>query len=126
MSVTPDLTPEAMAVYRATARRRWEADQRERAQRHERAWETAHQAAALLKEQFGATQVMVFGSLVHDDWFSETSDVDLAAWGLKGDEYFIAVARLQDLSSEFEVDLVAMEHCKPGLQSVVMEEGKPL
>jgi hypothetical protein len=29
MSVTSELTPEAMAVYRATARRRWEADQRE-------------------------------------------------------------------------------------------------
>lgn len=126
MSVTSESTPEAMAVYRATARRRWEADQRERARRHERAWETAHQAAALLKEQFGATQVMAFGSLLHDNWFSETSDIDLAAWGLKGDEYFIAVARLQDLSPEFKVDLVAVEHCKPGLREVIMEEGELL
>jgi predicted nucleotidyltransferase len=118
-----DITPEAMAVYRATLRQREEQAKREQAERRERAWEVAQRAAALLKEQFGATQVMIFGSLVHGHWFSPTSDVDLAAWGLKGDDYFVAVARLQDISPEFEVDLVAMEHCKPGLREVILKEG---
>jgi predicted nucleotidyltransferase len=79
-----------------------------------------------LKNQFGASRVVVFGSLINGDGVSETSDVDLAAWGMPGEKYFIAVARLQDLSPEFEVDLVAMEHCKPHLREVIMKEGQPL
>lgn len=126
MSKSLELTPEAMAVYRATAHQRWEEEQRERARRRERAWEVAQRAAALLREEFGATQVAVFGSLVHGYWFSRTSDVDLVAWGLKDEDYFIAVARLQDLSPEFKVDLVAMEYCKPELLEVITKEGKPL
>ena len=88
-----------------------------------RAWEVAEQAAALLKEQFGATQVALFGSTVHGHWFSTTSDVDLAASGLASDDYFTAVARLQDLSSEFKVDLVALEHCKAELRESIAREG---
>ena len=83
----------------------------------------AQQAAALLKEQFGATQVALFGSTVHGHWFSTTSDVDLAASGLASDDYFTAVARLQDLSPEFKVDLVALEHCKAELRESIAREG---
>ena len=121
-----ELTPEAMAVYQATAHQRWEEEQRERARRRERAWEVAQRAATLLKEEFGATQVAAFGSLVHGYWFSRTSDVDLVVWGLRDEDYFMAVARLQDLSPEFKVDLVAMEHCKPELREVITEGGELL
>jgi predicted nucleotidyltransferase len=121
-----ELKPEAIAVYRATARQRWEEERQERTRRRERAREVAQRAAALLREEFGVTQVIVFGSLVHDYWFSKTSDVDLAAWGLKDEDYFTAVAKLQDLSPEFKVDLVAMEHCKPELREVITKEGKLL
>jgi len=69
---------------------------------------------------------MIFGSLLEARWFSETSDIDLAAWGLRTEDYFTAVARLQDLSPEFEVDLVAMEYCKPGLRETIMREGEPI
>ncbi len=121
-----EVSPEAMAAYRATLHRREEQAKREQAERRERAWEVARRAAALLRERFGATQVLAFGSLVHGHWFSSTSDVDLAAWGLKGDDYFVAVARLQDISPEFEVDLIVMERCKPELREVILKEGVPL
>ena len=106
---TAKISSAAMANYRAAARRRAEEAERALTLRRERAGEVARQAAALLKEQFGATQVAVFGSIVHGHWFSATSDIDLAASGLAADDYFTAVARLQDLSSEFKVDLVALE-----------------
>lgn len=80
----------------------------------------------LLREQYGADRVAAFGSLVHRDWFSKTSDVDLAVWGLESEDYFVAVAKLQDLSPEFQVDLVAVEHCRPELRAVIMNEGEPL
>ena len=66
---------------------------------------------------------MVFGSLVHGYWFSQTSDIDLAAWGLKDEDYFLVVARLQDLSPEFRIDLVRMENCRPGLRGAILQEG---
>lgn len=112
-----------LAEYRQTARRRGEVEECRRAWRMQCAWEVARQAAALLKEEFHAADVMVFGSLVHGLWFSKTSDVDLAAWGLKEADYFIAVAKLQDLSPDFNVDLVAIEHCNPALREVVSKEG---
>jgi predicted nucleotidyltransferase len=115
-----------MVSYRATAQRRWEQEQRELVQRGERAWEVARHAATLLKEQFGAARVFVFGSLVHGYWFSRTSDIDLAAWGLSADDYFVAVAKLQDLSPEFEIDLIAIPYCRPGLREVIEREGQPL
>jgi predicted nucleotidyltransferase len=116
-------SPAAMAVYRATAQRRSAEASRTLALRRERAREVAQQAAVLLKEQFGATQVAVFGSTVHGHWFSATSDIDIAASGLASDEYFTAVARLQDLSPEFKVDLVALEHCKAELRESIAREG---
>ena len=116
-------SPAAMAVYRATAQRRAAEASRTLALRRERAREVAQQAAVLLKDQFGATQVAVFGSTVHGHWFSATSDIDIAASGLASDEYFTAVARLQDLSPEFKVDLVALEHCKAELRESIAREG---
>jgi len=115
------LTPEELDVYRTTMRQRRDGEQRERHRRRERAREVARQAEVLLKEKFGATRVVVFGSLAHNYWFSRTSDVDIAAWGMKEEDYFIAVARLQDLSPDFNVDLVDMEHCKPGLRDEIMK-----
>ncbi|MBL7064614.1 MAG: nucleotidyltransferase domain-containing protein [Anaerolineae bacterium] len=126
MSTALQVSPKAMAVYRATARRRWEEEQQALARRRERAWQVAHRAVALLKEQFGATQVAAFGSLVHGFWFSGTSDIDLATWGLKFDDYFVAVAKLQDISPEFKIDLVAVEHCRPAPREAIVREGKPL
>ncbi len=112
-----------MTVYRQTARQRGEEEDRARVQRLQRAWVVARQAAALLKEKFNAVDVMVFGSLVHGLWFSKTSDIDLAAWGLQEADYFIAVAKLQDLSADFSIDLVAMEHCKQVLHQMIVEKG---
>ena len=65
MATALELTTEEIDTYRAAARRRQEQEQRELACREEQAWELARHAAALLRREFGATRVMVFGSLVH-------------------------------------------------------------
>jgi len=126
MTTHLEVTAEEMAIYRATMRQRGEREQQAREQRRERAWGVIRQAVDLLKEEFGATQVLLFGSLAHGHWFSQTSDIDLAVWGLEADAYFTAVAQLQDLSPEFKVDLVAMESCRAELREVIVKEGKPL
>jgi len=120
------ISPDQMEIYRATARRRQQEELEAKDCRRELAWKVARHAAGLLREQFGASRVVIFGSLVRGQSFSRWSDIDLAAWGLRPNDYFVAVARLQDLSPDFEIDLVAMEHCRPELQEVILREGRVL
>jgi uncharacterized protein len=47
--------------------------------RKERAWELVRTAADRLRNDFGTTRVLVFGSLVHRSWFTQWSDIDLIA-----------------------------------------------
>jgi predicted nucleotidyltransferase len=92
-------------------------------ERRDRAWEVARTAANLLRERFGATRVVVFGSLAHDEWFTRWSDIDLAAWGISPDAFFRAVAEVTGLSAEFKVDLVDPHDCRPAMRQSIDREG---
>jgi predicted nucleotidyltransferase len=59
----------------------------------------AQKVAHLLRQKFGATRVVAFGSLAHRKWFSQWSDIDLAAWGISAYEFYRAVADVTELSS---------------------------
>lgn len=117
------VTEDDMAIYRATARRRWAQEQQEMSQRRERAWALARQASSLLREQFNASRVMVFGSLVRSGLFHLRSDVDLAVWGLDERVYYRAVSQLLSLDPSIEVDLVIAEEAPATLRAVIEEEG---
>jgi predicted nucleotidyltransferase len=117
------VTEDDMAIYRATARRRWAQEQQEMRQRRERAWALARQASSLLREQFNASRVMVFGSLVRSGLFHLRSDVDLAVWGLDERVYYRAVSQLLSLDPSIEVDLVIAEEAPVTLRTVIEEEG---
>lgn len=119
----PGISAEDMAVYRSTVRRRLEHEQRELAERRERAWDTARKAAALLKDEFGANRVVVFGFLLRPECFSRWSDMDLAAWGIRAEDTFRAVGAVLDLDDEIEVNLVDMGACRPALRTVIEREG---
>ena len=114
---------DVMAGYRATARRRWRDERRELNRRYAKARRVARVAADLLRERFGATRVLLFGSLAHGLWYSETSDIDLACEGLTSETYLLAVARLQDISDEFKFDLVPLESCRPDLREAILKDG---
>ena len=105
-----DLSPEELAECR-----RWLDQQFQNRKVDEallqRAWQTAHRIAAMLYEDFGATQVVVFGSLAKSDAFSQWSDIDIAVWGIPSDKYFRAVWEAEDISRLFDVDLVDFESC---------------
>jgi predicted nucleotidyltransferase len=126
MAARPELSPDKMALYRTTVQRRTDEVAQMQIKRRDLAWQVAYQAAGYLKSHFGARQVLAFGSLVHGHWFSATSDIDLAASGVQDEDYFVAVARLQDLSPEFQIDLVALEHCPATLRETILREGQTL
>jgi predicted nucleotidyltransferase len=95
-------------------------------ERWERAWRVARAAAKVLREQFGATRVVAFGSLAHRDAFTLWSDIDLAAWGISPGTFYRAVAVVTGISSEFQVDLVAPEDCQSTVRHAIEREGVAL
>ena len=91
--------------------------------RWKRAWELIPQLAELLREEFGATTVKVFGSAINVDYFSLDSDIDLAAWDIPIDKYFLAVLAVDEFNPDFKVDLVEPAICRPKLLQNIEEEG---
>ena len=117
-----DLTREEWRAYRPGAR----PDREQSAARWQMAWDAACLIAQELRQRFGATRIVAFGSLTRRDWFSPWSDIDLAVWGISPDAFYRAVAVATGLAPEFKVDLIAPEDCLPGLRHVIEREGMDL
>ena len=100
-----DLSPEELAEYRQRLDQHFQNRKVDEALL-QRAWQTAHRIAAMLYEDFGATQVAVFGSLAGQKWFSKASDIDIIVWGLSSDKYLDALWKTVGFSPEFKIDLV--------------------
>ena len=90
-------------------------------QRQQRGWEVARQCARILKEQFGARRVVLFGSLLEPQRMTWHSDLDLAVWGLPERDYFRAVATLIDVEPEFRVDLVEGQRVQPHILKAIAQ-----
>ena len=117
-----DLTRDEWQAYQPDAK----LDQEQLSGRWQRAWSTAHLAAGVLRQRFGATRVVAFGSLTRREWFTPWSDIDLAVWDIPPDAFYRAVATVTGLDPEFKVDLVAPEDCQPALRRVIEQEGVAL
>ena len=103
------IAPELMDKYRSTARARQRDLDAETDRYRKLAWTAAREAARVLREGFGATRVVVFGSLAHGAWFGSHSDVDLAAEGIPPDAFWRAWCALDRLGARVEIDLIAIE-----------------
>jgi uncharacterized protein len=121
--MTKPYSQEQLAVYKRTAREREEARKEADAKRRTAALEVARQAAALLKREYGATRVVVYGSTAHGYWFNSESDIDLIAEGIPAKQYWRAWNAIDALTPEFEVNLVDWEDAKPALLESVEREG---
>jgi predicted nucleotidyltransferase len=109
------LTDEQMAIYRASAQKRQQQKRDRLHQRQQLGLAIAQQASEILKQQFHAQKVMLFGSMRSLDKIHDRSDVDLAVWGLNPKDYFQAVGQLVSLHPDISVDLVEVESAPPRL-----------
>jgi predicted nucleotidyltransferase len=121
-----EISDEMMAAYARYARQRASAHERAVEARRARAWELARQAAELLRADFGASRVVLFGSLAGSAPFHLGSDVDLAVWDLPERQYLRAVGRLIDLDPEIDFDLVRIEEARPSLAETIARDGVAL
>ena len=120
------LSDKELSVYRATARRRRERDREAEQARRNVAWAAARRAADLLRAQYNATRVVVFGSLAHGGWFTPWSDVDIAAWWLVERDSLFALGAVMDLDAGVGVNLVDVNTCTPELLAAIERDGVEL
>ncbi len=111
------ITKEQLETYMISAKKREKARLAKLEERRQRGLTLAKDAAQLLKTQFGATQVILFGSLLSDK-FHEDSDIDLAVSGLPENQYFQAVGCLLGLG-EFDFDLVEISQARPVIAQAI-------
>jgi predicted nucleotidyltransferase len=102
---------------------RQSATQSQLERRRKRAMRLARQAAALLRAEFGASDVVLFGSLASHSDFTLWSDIDLGAFGIPADRFYAAVAAITGLSAEFKVDLIDAGACKASLREAIDRDG---
>lgn len=89
--------------------------------------EVARACARRLVEDFGATKVYLFGSLVQENLVHDRSDIDLAVEGLAGRRYFSALSEIWALLPQgVELDLVRLERAWPSLLERIEAEGELL
>jgi uncharacterized protein len=120
-----ELSPEEWQIYQPLAvlqeRRKSSVEQTE--ERWHQARRVADEAARLLRKEFGATRVILFGSAAYQSWFTDRSDIDLAVWGITPEQFFAAVAAITGFSADFKMDLVDAENCSPTLRLIIERDG---
>ncbi len=114
-----------MAEYLAGARAREAARRAAVVARRERAWVAARAAAAALRGDFGATRVVLFGSVVRGT-FHERSDIDLAVVGLAPDKFLRAWGAAEEAAAGFAIDLVDLASARPWVVEVLARDGVEL
>ena len=115
------VTVEQMA---STLRRRAESRAARASSRAEALLALMPEARHLLYDRYGATSVVLFGSLAVGD-YRETSDVDIAVTGLASIHYFAALTDLMNLFA-VPVDLVRLEEASSSLRERILAEGRRL
>ena len=117
-----ELSSSKLDEYRKTAIRRQKMRISKVKTRREKGWKLARKAAQLLRQQFHAERVAVFGSLLHESRFTQWSDVDIAAWGIPSDQTFRAIGAVMDLDSSVEINLVDVNTCSPTLLKAIEQD----
>lgn len=123
-----DLSPEELKKYRPldAIKKRRAKFSAEITNRRRRAMIAAHKAAKLLKTEFGANEVILFGSLARRGSFSLYSDIDLAVRGIAPEKFFAASAAIERVDVNFQIDLVELETCPPAVLKKIEKDGKLL
>lgn len=117
-----DLPTSKLDEYRKTAMRRQKVRISKAKTRREKGWKLARKAAKVLRTQFQAKRVAVFGSLLHEARFTRWSDIDIAVWGLSPDQTFRAIGAVMDLDSSMELNLVDVNTCSRSLLKAIEQE----
>ena len=119
------ITPDELAACRKRLEQVWKSRMMDESLLH-RAWHVAHEVAALLYEQFNATQVVVFGSLTEPIGFTNRSDIDIAVSGLSTTDYDKAWKMVMDFKSGFKIDFINFDTSKGFFRERIKHQAIPI
>lgn len=94
--------------------------------RKKKALGIGQKVANMLKKEYGASHVILFGSLAHSAWFTPRSDVDIYVEGIPVSAFFKAEADAQAIGQDFKVDIVDSGDCPPEMIAKIKQEGMEL
>ncbi len=94
------------------------------ASRWEKAQAKLPELLSLLRGQFEAKRIKVFGSLADKERYTRWSDIDLAVWGIPSNRFYDALDAVNELSQDIKVDLIDPQTCKSlVLKAAIEKEG---
>ncbi|MBR8826965.1 MAG: nucleotidyltransferase domain-containing protein [Gomphosphaeria aponina SAG 52.96 = DSM 107014] len=94
--------------------------------RREEALSVANKISKILKEEYGAKEVIIFGSVRGDSPWHWQSDLDLAVRGMSTNSLWNAYSVIEGLTpSWLKVDLVSLEGVNPEVRSRILQ-AKPM
>ena len=101
----------------------FENNEKEIDKRFKLAWEKVYLISDLLKTEYKAKTVIVFGSLTEKQRFHKKSDIDIAVTGIANDKFYEAYGKIIGKISSIEIDLVDVNDCRDSLLNVINKEG---
>ena len=125
MPKSNQITPKELASCRKQLERRWK-NRKVDETMLKQAWQVVYEIATLLYDEFGATQVAVFGSLAEPINFTKSSDIDIAVWGLSYDEHSKANLKIWDIDTEFKIDLINFDTTKGLFRERIQQQAIPI
>ena len=116
-----EMSSEELVSCRKQLERRWKSRKVDEALL-ERAWQVVYEIATLLYDEFGATQVAIFGSLAEPIGFTKSSDIDIAVWGLSDKTHSKANLKIWDIDTGFKIDLINFDMTKGLFQERILQK----
>ncbi|MEC9490687.1 MAG: nucleotidyltransferase domain-containing protein [Halanaerobiales bacterium] len=92
----------------------------------QKALKAAEKASEILKKEYDADKVILFGSILDKDKFNLKSDIDLAVIGLADELYFKAYAQISRDVGEFSIDLLDFKDCRDSFKKEIVNNGVEL
>jgi len=91
--------------------------------KRQHALNVAREIAAVLKRNFSAQRVILFGSVLSSERFHSRSDIDIAVAGIPSKKFFAAYGHVLDIAKQFNLDLIDLNACRPTLSATIEAEG---
>lgn len=101
-------------------KREKEKERRLREERRFRALHAAKRMSSLLKGDFGAKKIYLFGSSLEEGYFYFHSDIDLGVKGIPPRKFLRACYEVNALDHGFKVDLIELETCDDFLKGRIL------
>ncbi|MDR1190996.1 MAG: hypothetical protein LBK60_04930 [Verrucomicrobiales bacterium] len=89
----------------------------------EEARQVARQVADRLRHDFGATKVLLYGSVIDGFYVPGHSDIDIYFEGVSKDREGVVMGRMMTAFADYEIDFRPAGFCRDSFRQRVLERG---